>query len=318
MPATASSSSPCRGRRSSRPWPRSSSRTRRCRCRRSSIRNPDENHEDVLPLPAAHATSACPASPTPSTSPATSTSPGALPAAGVDAAYLDQLLGVVLDAADEPFNELLVMGFLDARCARSGPGGSRAGSACATSRRSGTSSLARATRGRRPDAPPLGCAAMTAHTPRPAAPRRVRLEPEEPLHRLGRRRPHREGPRRGGRAAGELLREAGLLPDVVHTSVLRRAITTANLALDACDRHWIPVRRRLAAQRAALRRAPGPGQGRDAREVRRRAVHALAPLLRHPAAADRGRHASTTRPATRATPASRCRSPSASRTSSRG
>jgi len=25
--------------------------------------------------------------------------------------------------------------------------------------------------------------------------------------------------------------------------VLRRAITTANLALDACDRHWIPVRR---------------------------------------------------------------------------
>jgi 2,3-bisphosphoglycerate-dependent phosphoglycerate mutase len=30
---------------------------------------------------------------------------------------------------------------------------------------------------------------------------------------------------------------------VLHTSVLRRAITTAHLALDACDRHWIPVRR---------------------------------------------------------------------------
>ncbi|TQJ48503.1 phosphoglyceromutase [Phycicoccus sp. SLBN-51] len=42
---------------------------------------------------------------------------------------------------------------------------------------------------------------------------------------------------------GELLKEAGILPDVVHTSVLRRAITTANLALDTCDRHWIPVRR---------------------------------------------------------------------------
>jgi 2,3-bisphosphoglycerate-dependent phosphoglycerate mutase len=42
---------------------------------------------------------------------------------------------------------------------------------------------------------------------------------------------------------GELMREAGLHPDVVHTSVLRRAITTANLALDTCDRHWIPVRR---------------------------------------------------------------------------
>jgi 2,3-bisphosphoglycerate-dependent phosphoglycerate mutase len=45
------------------------------------------------------------------------------------------------------------------------------------------------------------------------------------------------------RRGGQLLREAGLLPDVVHTSLLRRAISTANLALDACDRHWIPVRR---------------------------------------------------------------------------
>lgn len=45
------------------------------------------------------------------------------------------------------------------------------------------------------------------------------------------------------RRGGELLREADLLPDVVHTSLLRRAISTANLALDACDRHWIPVRR---------------------------------------------------------------------------
>jgi 2,3-bisphosphoglycerate-dependent phosphoglycerate mutase len=42
---------------------------------------------------------------------------------------------------------------------------------------------------------------------------------------------------------GELLRDRGLLPQVVHTSVLRRAIRTAELALDACDRHWIPVRR---------------------------------------------------------------------------
>jgi hypothetical protein len=35
-----------------------------------------------------------------------------VPAAGVDAEYLDQLLGVVLTAADEPFNELLALGFL--------------------------------------------------------------------------------------------------------------------------------------------------------------------------------------------------------------
>lgn len=42
---------------------------------------------------------------------------------------------------------------------------------------------------------------------------------------------------------GELLKEKDLLPDVVHTSVLRRAIHTAYLALDECDRHWIPVKR---------------------------------------------------------------------------
>jgi 2,3-bisphosphoglycerate-dependent phosphoglycerate mutase len=42
---------------------------------------------------------------------------------------------------------------------------------------------------------------------------------------------------------GRLLAEAEVLPDLVHTSVLRRAITTANLALDGCDRHWVPVRR---------------------------------------------------------------------------
>ncbi len=41
----------------------------------------------------------------------------------------------------------------------------------------------------------------------------------------------------------QLLASEGLLPDVVHTSVLRRAIHTAYLALDGCDRHWIPVKR---------------------------------------------------------------------------
>ena len=42
---------------------------------------------------------------------------------------------------------------------------------------------------------------------------------------------------------GALISEAGLLPDVVHTSLQRRAINTAALALDEADRHWIPVRR---------------------------------------------------------------------------
>ncbi|SJM54135.1 Phosphoglycerate mutase [Corynebacterium glutamicum] len=40
---------------------------------------------------------------------------------------------------------------------------------------------------------------------------------------------------------GELLVEAGVLPGVVYTSLLRRAIRTANIALNAADRHWIPV-----------------------------------------------------------------------------
>jgi 2,3-bisphosphoglycerate-dependent phosphoglycerate mutase len=42
---------------------------------------------------------------------------------------------------------------------------------------------------------------------------------------------------------GRLLTEGGILPDLVHTSLLRRAISTANLALDAADRAWIPVAR---------------------------------------------------------------------------
>ncbi len=42
---------------------------------------------------------------------------------------------------------------------------------------------------------------------------------------------------------GELMAEQGVLPDVVYTSLLRRAINTANVALDKADRHWIPVHR---------------------------------------------------------------------------
>ena len=42
---------------------------------------------------------------------------------------------------------------------------------------------------------------------------------------------------------GELLLEAGVLPTVLHTSLQKRAIRTAELALAASDRSWIPVRR---------------------------------------------------------------------------
>jgi len=43
--------------------------------------------------------------------------------------------------------------------------------------------------------------------------------------------------------AGELLKEKNLLPDVLHTSLLTRAIYTAEIALGACERKWIPVSR---------------------------------------------------------------------------
>jgi 2,3-bisphosphoglycerate-dependent phosphoglycerate mutase len=42
---------------------------------------------------------------------------------------------------------------------------------------------------------------------------------------------------------GELLRDVGLLPDVVHTSVLKRAIRTAQISLEEAERLWIPVHR---------------------------------------------------------------------------
>ncbi|MPV48439.1 phosphoglyceromutase [Pseudactinotalea sp. HY160] len=63
---------------------------------------------------------------------------------------------------------------------------------------------------------------------------------------------------------GELLTEAGLTPDVLHTSLLRRAITTANLALDAADRHWIPVKRSWRLNE----RHYGALQGKDKKQVR--------------------------------------------------
>jgi 2,3-bisphosphoglycerate-dependent phosphoglycerate mutase len=45
------------------------------------------------------------------------------------------------------------------------------------------------------------------------------------------------------RRGGELLMEHDLLPDVLHTSVLRRAIETATATLSTAERSWIPVRR---------------------------------------------------------------------------
>ena len=41
--------------------------------------------------------------------------------------------------------------------------------------------------------------------------------------------------------AGEMMVEAGLEPTILYTSLLRRAINTAHIALDVADRLWIPV-----------------------------------------------------------------------------
>jgi 2,3-bisphosphoglycerate-dependent phosphoglycerate mutase len=66
------------------------------------------------------------------------------------------------------------------------------------------------------------------------------------------------------RRGGELLVEHGLLPDVLHTSLLRRAIRTAEIALDAADRLWIPVRRTWRLNE----RHYGALQGKDKAQIR--------------------------------------------------
>jgi 2,3-bisphosphoglycerate-dependent phosphoglycerate mutase len=66
------------------------------------------------------------------------------------------------------------------------------------------------------------------------------------------------------RRGGELIRDAGLRPDVVHTSVLRRAIRTANITLDVADRSWLPVRRSWRLNE----RHYGALQGKDKAAVR--------------------------------------------------
>ena len=63
---------------------------------------------------------------------------------------------------------------------------------------------------------------------------------------------------------GELLKEKNVLPDIVFTSLLRRAINTANIALDAADRLWIPVQRDWRLNE----RHYGALQGKNKTEIR--------------------------------------------------
>ncbi|WP_394263253.1 phosphoglyceromutase [Trueperella sp.] len=64
--------------------------------------------------------------------------------------------------------------------------------------------------------------------------------------------------------AGQLLSDADVRPDILHTSLLRRAITTANLALDAANLHWIPVKRDWRLNE----RHYGALQGKNKKEIR--------------------------------------------------
>ena len=63
---------------------------------------------------------------------------------------------------------------------------------------------------------------------------------------------------------GELLVESNLLPDVVHTSVLRRAIRTAQISLDIADRMWIETKRSWRLNE----RHYGALQGKDKAQIR--------------------------------------------------
>jgi 2,3-bisphosphoglycerate-dependent phosphoglycerate mutase len=64
---------------------------------------------------------------------------------------------------------------------------------------------------------------------------------------------------------GELLSERGVLPDLVHTSVLRRAIRTAEISLAVAERSWIPVRRSWRLNE----RHYGALQGKDKAQTRK-------------------------------------------------
>ena len=65
-------------------------------------------------------------------------------------------------------------------------------------------------------------------------------------------------------AAGRMLVDAGLRPDVVHTSVLTRAISTADIALEVAGLSWLPVRRSWRLNE----RHYGALQGKDKAQTR--------------------------------------------------
>ncbi len=103
-------------------------------------------------------------------------------------------------------------------------------------------------------------------------------------------------------AAGETMLAEGITIDVVHTSVLRRAISTANLALDAMDLAWIPVarhwrlnERHYGALQGLNKKETAKAYGAEQVHLWRRSFATPPPALdlddeRHPAHDPRYRH----------------------------
>lgn len=76
--------------------------------------------------------------------------------------------------------------------------------------------------------------------------------------------PLTEKGRAEGVRAGELLRENDLLPDVLHTSLLKRAILTAQIAMETADRSWVDTVRSWRLNE----RHYGALQGKDKKAIR--------------------------------------------------
>lgn len=97
------------------------------------------------------------------------------------------------------------------------------------------------------------------------------------------------------RASGRLMADAGIAFDVVHTSVLRRAIDTASLSLDEMGLGWIPVvrhwrlnERHYGELQGLNKKETADKHGQDQVHIWRRAYNTAPPPLdpkddRHPA-----------------------------------
>jgi 2,3-bisphosphoglycerate-dependent phosphoglycerate mutase len=95
--------------------------------------------------------------------------------------------------------------------------------------------------------------------------------------------------------SGRLMKEAGLAPGVVHTSVLLRAIQTADIALQEMGLSWIPVRRNwrlnerhYGALQGLNKQQTSEQYGEDKVKIWRRSYDVRPPALessdhRHPA-----------------------------------